>query len=151
MERFSSNDVLNYFFQEISDLFTGGALTATVYTDIKQRVDVAFSTTHGAITLHCPFEYSTEICGPGLWAGKQELLLTAYILAKDRSVAYAILERLEGFLEQGKFQDDSLAPPDGPSVLMYTEHRTTGTYPVDSELYGLRLEFAIFFFRALRA
>lgn len=149
MERFTQNDVLAYFYGEVISLFSAGSPTATVFTDRKQRSSVAYSSIHGEIILDNPFEgpITNVICGTGIWAGDKSLRISAIILADSRSVAEAIRERLEDFLKTGQFQDTSLTPPAGPSVLMYTEYRSSRKYHVESELYGIQVEFDVYFYR----
>lgn len=149
MENFAENDLLGYVYGLIYTLLSAGSPTADVYTSFKQRTDVDYTSTHGMVVLHSPFEgpMNGTICGQGIWASDKEMSISAYIVGESRSVAYEIYERIENLLDGGQFQDTSLATPLGPSVLMYTEYRGTRVYPTDSELYGLVLDFVVYFYR----
>lgn len=150
MAEWSQNDVLTYIYGLINSLFSGGSPTATVYTSLKQRMDVDYTSIHGAFVLNNLFETPIvgAICGNSVWADDTSLIVEFIILAQDRSTAHAIYERFRDFLKIGKFQDTTITPPAGPSVWMYvTPIAGVRQYPVESELYGLRGEFVVEFFR----
>ena len=152
MEWFNVNDVLSYFFGEIATHLSAGSPTADVYTSEKQRVETTYTATHGAVTLFNPFgsPVAGDFCGPGMWAGGKVLLMTGIVLAESRFTAHEILARLENLVDNGKFQDTSLPSPAGPSPLMYTGNLGYRRYQVDSELYGLQIDFDITFWRVMR-
>lgn len=152
MERFTENDILTFFFEELNTLFSAGSPTATIYTDMTQRVEEEYTPTHGAISFDVPFgdPSADTMCGQGQWAGHMILTLEAFIVSQSRSVTFDLLERLDGYLDQGQFQVTTLAPPDGPSVFFYVIPGPWMKYNVDSELYGIRRPCNIVFYRALR-
>ena len=145
---FSQNDVMSYIYQQIFNLFSSGSPTATVLSDIKQRADVNYTSTHGSIVLYCQSEtpFPNAVCGDGVWIEGKNLHLILTVVAISRSVAYDIWSRLEDYLEVGKYQT-TMAPGSTPSELMYSDYRGIRTLPTESELYGLQAEVDVLFYR----
>ena len=71
------------------------------------------------------------------------MFVSAYIVAKTRSTAEQLLEKLDDFLSRGQFAWDT--PPNGPSSFMYVQPVTVGTYPTESELYAFYRDFEVYF------
>lgn len=145
---YEQNDVLSYFYQEIMSLFSSGIL-ATIYTSREQRIDDFDFSTNSAIVFDCKDGTSTGYCHHNIWMGDKTLRIEATILAKSRDEAHKVLDKLERYLGQGQFQDASLTPPFGPSGYFYTFPGSETRFPVESDVFGLRYEFDILFFKTI--
>lgn len=146
---FTQNSVISFFYQELITLLSVGTYTADVFTDPKQTVKVDYTNTHGSVVLMMFMEapFIPDTCGRGVLPGTKDLSFTIYVMAKSRSVAYALWSIIEDFLKAGQFQTTMDLPVGVPSELMYAEIGVVRTIPSESELFGLQASLDVYFFR----